>query len=171
MEIKEMKYKDLDTDFKKKLSGSINFYLRNCDWKASDEDIIKDFLHYNLNEENGTYSYLDKKIFEHIGLNKDLVEDLIEVLKERLEKRRIKGQEEEEKTQRNFSSKEPATEKQLKYAGYLYSKAHGKKKTYKNGEYTREGINIEITKLKEEFDKLDKVIIEFSKLGKRARIL
>ncbi|MCY6485895.1 hypothetical protein OW763_16410 [Clostridium aestuarii] len=87
-----MFYTDLDSNFKKKLSGSISYHLRTCSLADSDEDIVKDFLRYGLNEdkESGTYEYMDKKTFEYIELDSELVKDLVKALKERLEEKRSK---------------------------------------------------------------------------------
>lgn len=43
-----------------KISGSITYYLKYCDFKLSTEELLKDYLYYTLNEEDGFYQYLDK---------------------------------------------------------------------------------------------------------------
>lgn len=105
MESQATKYKDLDTNLKRKLSGSMNFYLRSADFTKTDDALIKEFLYYSLNEDDGTYSYLDKKTYEPLSLNKELVKDLIEVFKERLKKARTKANERGEEKRKSKGTK------------------------------------------------------------------
>ena len=55
----------------KKLSGSINYYIRNV-WKEqllkSNEDLLEDYLKDMEGEEAGEYEYLDKQSYEWIKL-------------------------------------------------------------------------------------------------------
>lgn len=69
-----------------KISGSITFYLKSYD----NEELLNDYLQYTLNEEDGTYEYLDKQTFEFIELEDELVEKAKKAFIERLEKRRLK---------------------------------------------------------------------------------
>ena len=82
-----------------KLSGSITFYLKTYDREKSNEELLNDYLHYSLNEEDGTYQYLDKQTFEFIDLDVELVEKTKKAFIERLEKRRLKEPKEEVKKQ------------------------------------------------------------------------
>lgn len=82
-----------------KLSGSITFYLKTYDKEKSNEELLKDYLHYSLHEEDGTYQYLDKQTFEFIDLDDELVEKTKKAFIERLEKRRLKEPKEEVKEQ------------------------------------------------------------------------
>lgn len=82
-----------------KISGSITFYLKSYDRALSNEELLNDYLHYTLNEEDGTYEYLDKQTFEFIELEDELVEKAKKAFIERLEKRRLKEPKEELKEQ------------------------------------------------------------------------
>ena len=46
------------------ISGSITYYLKYYDMELSNEELLKDYLEYTLNEEDGKYQYLDKHTFE-----------------------------------------------------------------------------------------------------------
>jgi len=85
-----MGYKDLDKDLKVKLSGSMNHHLRHCKLECTDNEIIEEFIYYTLNEEEGSYSYLDKKTFEYIPIKLELKEYLVRELRERLHRKRDK---------------------------------------------------------------------------------
>ena len=73
-----------------KISGSITYYLRYYDLELSNEELLKDYLEYTLNEEDGKYQYLDKQTFEYIELDDEIVDKAKKVFMERLEKRRLK---------------------------------------------------------------------------------
>lgn len=73
-----------------KISGSINYYLRYYDKNKTDEELLKEYLYYTLEGENGKYEYLDKQTFESIELNDEIVERAINAFKERLMKKREK---------------------------------------------------------------------------------
>lgn len=73
-----------------KISGSITYYLKDYDMELSNEELLKDYLGYALNEEDGTYQYLDKQTFKYIDLDADIVDKAKKAFIERLEKRRLK---------------------------------------------------------------------------------
>lgn len=73
-----------------KISGSITFYLKDYDMELSNEELLKDYLGSTLNEEDGTYKYLDKQTFKYIALDDEIVEKAKKAFIERLEKRRLK---------------------------------------------------------------------------------
>ena len=73
-----------------KISGSITYYLKYYDMELSNEELLKDYLGYTLNEEDGTYKYLDKQTFKYIELDDEIVEKAKKAFIERLEKRRLK---------------------------------------------------------------------------------
>ena len=50
------------------ISGSITYYLKYYDMELSNEELLKDYLEYTLNEEDGKYQYLDKHTFEYTRL-------------------------------------------------------------------------------------------------------
>lgn len=72
------------------ISGSITFYLKTYDSEKSNEELLKDYLYYTLNEEDGTYQYLDKQTFKYVYVSTELLEKAKKVFMERLEKRRLK---------------------------------------------------------------------------------
>lgn len=80
-----------------KISGSITFYLKYYDKELSNEELLKDYLEYTLNEEDGKYQYLDKQTFEYIDLDDEIVDKAKKAFMERLEKRRLKEPKEEVK--------------------------------------------------------------------------
>jgi hypothetical protein len=77
-----------------KLSGSINFFIKGV-WKEallkSNEDLLQEFIHYSLTEEEELqeYQYLDKKTFEYISLDDEVVEKIKTAFLERLEKKKL----------------------------------------------------------------------------------
>lgn len=73
-----------------KISGSITYYLKDYDTELSNEELLKDYLGYVLNEEDGKYQYLDKQTFKYIDLDVDIVDKAKKAFIERLEKRRLK---------------------------------------------------------------------------------
>ena len=77
-----------------KISGSITYYLKYFDKELSNEELLKDYLEYTLNEEDGTYQYLDKQTFKYIDLD-EIVDKAKKAFIERLEKRRLKEAEKE----------------------------------------------------------------------------
>lgn len=77
-----------------KISGSINFFIKGI-WKKqllkSNEDLLKDFIHYSLvEEEPRNYKYLDKKNFEYISLDDKIVEKIRIAFLDRIEKKKLK---------------------------------------------------------------------------------
>lgn len=76
-----------------KLSGSINFYIREV-WDEklllSNEELLNDYLSLLEGEEKGTYEYLDKSTFEYIKLSDEEVERIKKAFLERVEKKKIK---------------------------------------------------------------------------------
>ena len=80
-----------------KISGSITYYLKYYDMELSNEELLKDYLEYTLNEEDGKYQYLDKQTFEYIDLDYEMVDKAKKAFMERLEKRRLKEPKEEVK--------------------------------------------------------------------------
>lgn len=73
-----------------KISGSITYYLKDYDMDLSNEELLKDYLGYTLNEEDGLYRYLDKQTFKYIDLDDEIVAKTKKAFMERLEKRRLK---------------------------------------------------------------------------------
>lgn len=77
----------------KKLSGSINYYIRNV-WKEellkSNEDLLEDYLKDMEGEEAGEYEYLDKKSYEWIKLTDEEVNKIKSAFLERIEKKKVK---------------------------------------------------------------------------------
>jgi hypothetical protein len=77
-----------------KLSGSINFFIKGIwrqDLLKSNEDLLNEFIHYSLIEgESKDYQYLDKKTFEYISLDGEMVEKLKIAFVERIEKKKLK---------------------------------------------------------------------------------
>ena len=74
----------------KKLSGSINYYIRNV-WKEellkSNEDLLEDYLKDMEGEEAGEYEYLDKQGYEWIKLTDEEVNKIKSAFLERIEKK------------------------------------------------------------------------------------
>ncbi len=84
----------------KKLSGSINYYIRNV-WKEellkSNEDLLEDYLKDMEGEEAGEYEYLDKQSYEWIKLTDEEVNKIKSAFLERIEKKKVKYADEIEK--------------------------------------------------------------------------
>ena len=78
-------------------SKNITYYLKYYDMELSNEELLKDYLEYTLNEEDGKYQYLDKHTFEYIDLDDEMVDKAKKAFMERLEKRRLKESKEEVK--------------------------------------------------------------------------
>lgn len=74
----------------KKLSASISYYLKDVDLYKTDKEIIKGYLYYCLEENEGKCRYLDKKTFEYVNIENELLEKVKDTLSERIEKRREK---------------------------------------------------------------------------------
>ena len=81
----------------KKLSGSINYYIRNV-WKEellkSNEDLLEDYLKGMAGDEAGEYEYLDKQSYEWVKLTKEEVEKIKAAFLERIAKKKVKYAEE-----------------------------------------------------------------------------
>ena len=77
-----------------KLSGSINFFIKGVwreDLLKSNEDLLKEFIYYSLIEvESKDYQYLDKKTFEYISLDGEMVEKIKTAFLERIDKKKLK---------------------------------------------------------------------------------
>ncbi|WP_455539841.1 hypothetical protein [Terrisporobacter sp.] len=73
-----------------KISGSITYYLRYFSLDFRDEDLLADYLRSTLNEDNGTYKYLDKQTLEYLDLDAEIVARAKKAFMERLQKRRLK---------------------------------------------------------------------------------
>ncbi|MGL5803817.1 MAG: hypothetical protein ACRCX7_14780 [Cetobacterium sp.] len=82
-----------------KLSGSINFYIREV-WDKkllkSNEELLKDYLSY-LDDREGNFEYLDKATFEYIKLDPEEVERIKKAFIERIEKKKLKHSKEIER--------------------------------------------------------------------------
>ena len=77
-----------------KLISSINYFINRDVWGESlldsNEDLLQDYLDIALDEEDGVYSYLDKKSFEYIELSDDDLEKVKKTFLERIEKKKLK---------------------------------------------------------------------------------
>ena len=77
----------------KKLSGSINYYIRNV-WKEellrSNEDLLEDYLKDMEGEEVGEYEYLDKQSYEWVKLTDEEINKIKSAFLERIEKKKVK---------------------------------------------------------------------------------
>lgn len=76
-----------------KISGSINYYLKDYDREKSNEELLEDYLDYALPddiEDDGVRRYLDKQTFKYVEVSNDLVDKAICAFVERLNKRRAK---------------------------------------------------------------------------------
>ena len=75
-----------------KLSGSINFYIREV-WKdkllKSNEELLKEYLSY-LDDGEGNLEYLDKATFEYVRLADEDIKRIKTAFIERIEKKKIK---------------------------------------------------------------------------------
>lgn len=80
-----------------KLSGSINFYIRNV-WKEdllkSNEELLEDYLESFKGEDPNSYEYLDKQSYEFIKLTDEDVSKIKTAFIERIEKKKIKYEDE-----------------------------------------------------------------------------
>ena len=77
----------------KKLSGSINYYIRNV-WKEellrSNEDLLEDYLKDMEGEEVGEYEYLDKQSYEWVKLTDEEINKIKSAFLERIENKKVK---------------------------------------------------------------------------------
>ena len=77
-----------------KLSGSINFFIKGIwrqDLLKDNEDLLNEFIHYSLIEgESKDYQYLDKKTFEYISLDSEILERIKTAFLDRIEKKKLK---------------------------------------------------------------------------------
>jgi len=78
-----------------KLSGSINYYIKDL-WKEnllkSNEELLDNFIEYALviGEDPEEYQYLNKKTYEYIALDDEIVERVKAAFLERIEKKKEK---------------------------------------------------------------------------------
>lgn len=96
-----------------KLSGSINFYLRNKwgkDLLSSNEELLEDYLINLRGEDPNTYEYLDKKTFEYIKLSDDEIEKVKKSFIERVEKKKIKYADQIEAAKKELENKKENTD-------------------------------------------------------------
>lgn len=79
-------------DLWKKISGSINFTIRNL-WKEnllrSSEELADEYIEYTLVNED-SYSYLDKQTYESIAISEEDVKDIRRIFIERVNRKKRK---------------------------------------------------------------------------------
>lgn len=81
----------------KRLSGSINYYIRNVwrdDFLVNDEDLLEDYMQPLLGEVEGEYEYLDKQTFEYIKLSEEEVDRIKAAFLERINRKKVKYKDE-----------------------------------------------------------------------------
>ena len=85
-----------DKDLWKKISGSVNFTIRNL-WKESllrsSEELADEHIEYTLVDED-SYSYLDKQTYESIAISGEDVKEIRRVFIERVNRKKEKYSEE-----------------------------------------------------------------------------
>lgn len=82
-----------------KLSSSINYYLRTFTEEhffTSNEELLNAYLS-DLESDDGSYEYLDKKTFKFVRLNDDEIEKIKTAFLERVIKKKKKYEEENHK--------------------------------------------------------------------------
>ena len=79
-------------DLWKKISGSINFNIRNL-WKEnllrSSEELADEYIEYILVDKDG-YSYLDKQTYEYLSISEEDVQEIKRVFIERVTRKKEK---------------------------------------------------------------------------------
>lgn len=76
-----------------KLSASINYFLKDYyDRYMTNEELLEDYINTALDYDdfNNTYMYLDKKTFEYIELDNEIMERIKTTFVERVKTKRIK---------------------------------------------------------------------------------
>ncbi|MPQ43629.1 hypothetical protein [Clostridium tarantellae] len=140
-----IKYLDLDSNYKRKLSGSINNFIKSSisynNYKSiKTTDIYKEWLDCSTELEDSIRYYLNKgRISKEFALDNELLQDIEALFKVRLEK-----------SVANLQKKidtEMATEKQINYANKLYKKINGTDGPYKLETYTKAEISVIIQDL------------------------
>ncbi|MDO4536374.1 MAG: hypothetical protein Q4B63_11300 [Clostridium perfringens] len=83
-------------DLWRKISGSINFNIRNL-WKEnllrSSEDLADEYIEYTLVDED-SYSYLDKQTYESIAISEEDIKEIRRIFIERVNRKKEKYSEE-----------------------------------------------------------------------------
>lgn len=141
-----MKYVNLETTYKRKISGSISFiiksYGRYSNYKdITGEEVFSEWIDTCTEIDAGKRYYRNKNILiDTYILEGELLEDLKVLFYERVEKKK--------QTILCKLENELATEKQINYANLLYNKLFKKDNNYEYNRYTKGEINIIIDELK-----------------------
>lgn len=162
-----MLLKGLDRMWKLSISGSINSKLRSISEDVVFEEIFDDWYEDKFEKVDGKIQYIKIRTDERLNVDAELLEDLKNVFQERFN-RRVNKVKVKNVERVNRQKKEPATDKQIKYARKLYKKVYKEEKSFDDREYTKyEMIEpIEKTYTISSGEEHDFKVIEFNKYKK-----
>ncbi|MBZ9609939.1 hypothetical protein G9F73_019635 [Clostridium estertheticum] len=148
-----MLYKDLDSNWKLSISGSISNVLKGI----SEDNVFATVFDYwskdKFENVEGKLQYVKIKSDEKFEVDEELLEDITKVFEERFNKKIAK--EKVNIVERIKKQKvDPATNKQLKYARKLYIKVYGEEKGFDDKEYSKHELILIIGDLVERLDKM-----------------